>query len=89
MPSVQQQVNITCDITVHFSLQVWKENDETGELTEAIEQQMLVWSNKKQVWIYCDSHEPPTQTGIENIETKDAKGAKEEGVEGIETSLNA
>lgn len=83
MPSVQQQVNITCDITVRFSLQVWKENDET----EAIEQQMSLWSNKKHVWIYCDSHEPPTQTSIENTETKEAKGAKEEGVG--ETSLNA
>lgn len=51
--------------------------DRTAE-AEAIEQQMLVWSNKKKkVWIYCDSCEPPTQSCRENTE---ARGAKEEGV---------
>lgn len=80
MPSVQQQVNITCDITVLVSLQAE---------AEAIGQEMLVLSNKKKkVWIYCDSREPPTQTDIENTDTSEAKGAKDEGVEGIETSLN-
>lgn len=39
MHSVQQQVNITCDITVKVSLGVREENDESHQ----VQQQMLVW----------------------------------------------
>lgn len=34
MPSAQQQVNISRDIITHFNLQVWKANEETGELKQ-------------------------------------------------------
>lgn len=54
MPSVQQQVNITCGITF-LNLQ---EGQWWDDGTRA--QQMLVWSDKKQVWIHRDSSEPPT-----------------------------